>query len=88
MDEAPDVHSIVADILESIERKGDSSALDAACDKYPELAQSIRDAVGQLSTLGLVKVDGAYPSRLGGYRLIHAVGEGGMGVSSGNSGGE
>jgi WD40 repeat protein/serine/threonine protein kinase len=76
-------------------RRGERPSLTEYTDKYPELAERIRDLFPALLVIeevgsGVGQVNGFHeartslqdpmPQRLGDYRLLHRVGSGGMGI--------
>jgi len=76
------LREVVADCLEQMEHSS-SRAVDAACERHPDLAPQIRKRLELLRGLGL-STDGAtpwqVPSRLGDFDVGAEIGRGGMGV--------
>ncbi len=71
---------LVFTCLESMESSGDS-ALEEVCRSHPEEAHILRVRVKALVEAGLVgKRRESFPERLGDFRLLERLGEGGMGV--------
>lgn len=78
------LHEIVAECLAAMESRGDT-AVEEACRRHPEHATRIRHGIDALRRMGLVREgastpDGAFPERLGEFRLLERLGGGGMGV--------
>lgn len=79
-----DFAEILYDCLERI-GAGNEAELEALCTKHPEHAERLRREVTRLRRLGLVtaattEVRARVPERLGGFRLLEVLGEGGMGL--------
>lgn len=70
-------------VLEAPEARR-AGVLEAACREAPEFAARLRTRVAQLKALGLLKEPSAagatLPERIGGYRILGVLGQGGMGV--------
>ncbi|MBI4879871.1 MAG: protein kinase [Planctomycetes bacterium] len=72
-------------VFECLERIGqDEGAVDEICREHPEHAAALRSHIARLKEMGLVGAQareaGAFPERLGEFRLIRRIGGGGMGV--------
>ena len=80
-DISPDpLDDLVFDCLERMETQGDQALLDA-CRAHPEQADRLRSRVNTLAKLGLMgRALEEFPERLGDFRLMERLGEGGMGV--------
>jgi len=81
-DDRARLREAVADCLEQLEHSG-SRAIDAACERHPDLAPKIRRRLELLRGLGL-SADAAspwkVPARLGDFDVGAEIGRGGMGV--------
>jgi serine/threonine protein kinase/WD40 repeat protein/Tfp pilus assembly protein PilF len=90
-----DVIGKVAEAFLDRYRRGERPSLTEYIDKYPELAEQIRDLFPALVVLeelgsvegprtgfptGMVPGKGRVPEQLGDYRILHEVGRGGMGI--------
>ncbi len=72
-------------VFECLERIGqDERAIDEICREHPEHASALRSHIARLREMGLIgaeaRAEGAFPERLGDFRLIRRIGGGGMGV--------
>jgi serine/threonine protein kinase/formylglycine-generating enzyme required for sulfatase activity len=80
--EQPSIEEVLYDALEVV-AEGEPGALDALLADHPNQAAEVIVRLARLRELGLVE-DGsgsrALPERLGGFRLIEQLGEGGMGL--------
>ena len=77
-----DLEDLVFECLERLEAEGEG-ALEAVCRAHPEHATSLRERIALLRRMGLHgTADGKHsvPERLGDFRLIERLGQGGMGV--------
>ena len=76
------IEEIMAECLERPSEEW-SSAIDAACERQPELAQKLRVRYQALQAMGLqppARSEPQYPSELGDFELHERLGGGGMGV--------
>ncbi|MEZ6017584.1 MAG: protein kinase [Planctomycetota bacterium] len=79
------LEALLYECLERIE-EGDTGALEALSAAHPERAAALREAVAALVGAGLLVTPfapgdaGAFPERLGEFRLLKRLGGGGMGV--------
>lgn len=78
------LHSLVGEAVERIEDEG-PAALEDLCLRNPQFADALRRRVGVLIDAGFLICDGirdraAPPERLGDFRIIRRLGQGGMGV--------
>jgi serine/threonine protein kinase/formylglycine-generating enzyme required for sulfatase activity len=72
-------------VFQALERhaQGGSSALEAFVAEHPEDEPALRSELARLASVGLLDdpaLPRAFPERLGDFRLIERLGEGGMGV--------
>jgi hypothetical protein len=75
-----ELDELVFACLERMESDGDA-ALEELCRQHPALAERLRSRVAALSAAGLVGGrTRQFPERLGEFRLLRRLGEGGMGV--------
>ena len=81
--EPTDIEDLVAEALACIEDEG-PAALERLCQRHPDSAAALRVRVEWLLETGLAESvapeSSDYPERLGDFRLIEPIGEGGMGV--------
>ncbi|MBK8980384.1 MAG: tetratricopeptide repeat protein [Planctomycetes bacterium] len=73
------VEQLVFECLERIETEGEA-AVDALCAEHPEHAEELRRSLRTLRGLGVPAGPVGVPERLGGFRLLERIGEGGMGL--------
>jgi len=77
------MEALVAEALERMEDEG-PSALEEICERDPDSADALRVRVEWLLEAGLVETSTLtardYPERMGDFRLIEPIGQGGMGV--------
>ncbi|GJM21996.1 MAG: hypothetical protein DHS20C15_19110 [Planctomycetota bacterium] len=80
------VADLVAECITRREGEGDA-AVDAVCDAHPQHADAIRKRLRRLADMGLLTEPEesapslhALPERIGDYKLLRRLGEGGMGV--------
>lgn len=75
------LESLVLECLDRFEVEGDA-AVDALCERNPELASRLRARIGVLRESGLLasSCETEFPERLGDFRLMKRLGGGGMGV--------
>lgn len=78
-----EAETLFAECLDRFESEGER-AIDAACERRPDLAPEIRSRFEALCRAGLVsrgtKGLGEFPERLGEFKLLRRIGGGGMGV--------
>jgi WD40 repeat protein/serine/threonine protein kinase len=82
--EAERLRELVALCLDRIESEG-SGAIEAVCREHPEDAAAIRERLQVLARSGLLERPAppdpaSVPEKLGDFRLLRKLGEGGMGV--------
>jgi serine/threonine protein kinase len=75
---------MLADCLERVETEGEG-AIEAFCRDHPDHAGALRRRVAFLKDAGVFAPDGtpeggSFPERLGLFRLLERLGQGGMGV--------
>ena len=79
------VADLVAECIARREGEGDG-AVEAVCDAHPEHADAVRRRLRRLADMGLLSEPEeatpthTLPERIGDYRLLRRLGEGGMGV--------
>ncbi|MCA8957192.1 MAG: serine/threonine protein kinase, partial [Planctomycetes bacterium] len=78
-DSADDFADLLAECIEALER-GETDAVDKACAQATHLAPRLRQRIGQLAASGLVAFPEPVPDRIGPYRVIGSLGQGGMGT--------
>jgi serine/threonine protein kinase len=84
--EGPEDDPVEALLVECMDRvaRGETGAVEEACAGHPEHALEIRERMGMILRMGLLRSRGSgpegFPERLGEFRLVRRLGGGGMGV--------
>ncbi|MFO0983351.1 MAG: serine/threonine-protein kinase [Planctomycetota bacterium] len=80
---ADPIEDLIAECLARIDIDGER-AVEAVCERHPELAPQVRRGLARLRALGMAgdepAVMDAFPERLGNFKLLRRLGCGGMGV--------
>lgn len=64
-----------------LQEQGAKDALESLCTEHPELAEALRARVEALGASGLLDTGARdFPERIGDFRLLEQLGQGGMGV--------
>lgn len=83
-DSLPAIDDLVVALLDRVESSGSSvdDVLEELCSTHPRRAVELRDSVRALRQTGLLPAGDApaLPKRLGDFRLLRCLGQGGMGV--------
>jgi serine/threonine protein kinase len=69
-------------VFQVLERRegADARALEELCLEHPELAAELRRRMSYLAGAGLMALEQSVPKRLGEFRLLRRLGQGGMGA--------
>ena len=75
------VNELVCECIERMDREGER-VLEVLCAAHPELAERLRRRIGALLQSGMLELsqgaaDEAWPERVGDFRLLRKLGEGG-----------